>query len=759
MLKAIKTPRCQIASRYETSHLQVVLDILEEGVCLFDSAGKVQAINRAALDLLGYREAELLGQNAADAFADNALGRLLQRALTGGEFFRDQCNQFQCKDRPAITVSYSLTPLVGNGKPGGAVLRFREASPAPVCDLALRDSETKLGTILDTIADGVIAIDEKGIIQLFNPAAETLFGYGRKEVSGLNVNILMPDPDHDLHDSYIASYLRTGVKQIIGIGREVTGKRKGGGLFPMHLSIGEALLGDERFFVAIIHDLTSRKRAEEQLHTLSRAVEQSPSAVLIANLHGMIEYVNPSFSHLTGYSSSEVIGRSPALLRSSHTSAEQYQRLKETLLNEGEWREEIQDRKQSGEQYWALETISPVRNSAGKVTHFLSIQQDITEQKQDKEALQASEQRFREVAEMTGEWLWEQDPEGCYIYCSGAVSQILGYRPEEILGTSYLNLLTEEDKKRWTTELPATHDVRESFRRLVNRYRHKDGHEVFTESTGKPFLAEDGRLIKWRGVDHDITARKKYEEERHELEIAKQIQSSLLPKAPLRIEGLHVAGICQPATHVGGDYYDYFNSKDILNIVIADVSGHSVGSALLMAGVRNTLKAEAHRSDPMMPGQDAAEVLHSLNELLFDDLNGSDLFISMFYMRYNPKSRQLCYANAGHNCPMWLPVNEDKCLELDAEGMVIGVRKDVIFEEKGIFFQHGDKILLYTDGITEAQNRAGEFFGVARLSDLLVKHRLEPPETTLDNILAALRGFCGSQSFDDDVSLVVLNIE
>ncbi|MFZ4703788.1 MAG: PAS domain S-box protein, partial [Candidatus Methylumidiphilus sp.] len=101
-----------------------MLDILEEGVCLFDSAGKVQAINRAALDLLGYREAELLGQNAAAAFADNALGHLLQRALTGGEFFRDQCNQFQCKDRPAITVSYSLTPLAGNGKPGGAVLRF-----------------------------------------------------------------------------------------------------------------------------------------------------------------------------------------------------------------------------------------------------------------------------------------------------------------------------------------------------------------------------------------------------------------------------------------------------------------------------------------------------------------------------------------------------------------------------------------------------------------------------------------------------------
>ena len=631
--------------------------------------------------------------------------------------------------------------------------------PPPICNLALRDSEAKLRTVLDTITDGVIAIDEQGIIQLFNPAAEKLFGYQFEEVLGQNVKLLMPNPDHDAHDGYIANYLRTGVKAIIGIGREVTGKRNNGSLFPLHLSIGEALLGDERFFVAVIHDLTSRKRAEEQLHTLSRAVEQSPSAVMITDIHGMIEYINTSFSHLTGYSSSEVIGRNPSFLRSSKTSVEQYEQIRETLRIESEWKGEIQDRKQNGELYWALETISPVRNSAGKVTHFLSIQQDITEQKRDKEALQASEERFREVAEMAGEWLWEQDPEGCYIYSSNAVEQILGYQPDEILGMSYLNLLTEKDKLHWTTELPATNQVREPFHRLVNRYRHKDGREVFTESTGKPLLGEDGRLIKWRGVDHDITARKQYEEERHELELAKQIQISLLPKTALNIAGLRVAGYCLPATHVGGDYYDYFNSDNILNIVIADVSGHSMGAALLMAGVRNTLKAEARKSDPMKPNQGAAEILHSLNELLYDDLNGSDLFISMFFMRYNPSLRQLCFSSAGHNCPLWLPVNEDTCRELDTEGMVIGVRTNVTFEEKCLTFQAGDKIILYTDGITEAQNRAGEFFGVARLSDLFTANRLESPEVSISNILKGLSEFCGKQTFEDDVSLVVLNIE
>ncbi len=749
---------------------------------------------------------------------------------------------------------------------------------------AVLDSEAKLGAILDTITDGVIAIDENGIIQLFNPAAEKLFGYKHNEVLGLNVNCLMPSPDREGHDVYIANYLQTGIKKLIGIGREVSGKRKDGTVFPLHLSIGEALLGQARMFVAVLHDLTSRKQSEERLITLSRAVEQSPSAVMIADLNGVIEFVNPSFTRLTGYTSSEALGKTPSLLRSPYTLIEQHQRLWGSLLHEEEWREEIQDRKKDGELYWALESISPVRNASGKVTHFLSIQQDITEQKRDKEALQASEERFRDVAEMAGEWLWEQDAEGCYIYSSSAVRQVLGYQPEEILGKSYLKLLTEEDKKLWMSQLSAMRDIHEPFHRLVNRYLHKDGHEVFTESTGKPFIGENGQLIKWRGIDHDITVRKHYldalhlrdraieaasvginitdaremnnptiyvnpalskmtgytreellnkdlkllqgpgtdktvveeislalregrgcevvlknyrkdgtpfwnellispvhndagklthfigiqadvterrraEEERHELEIAKQIQSSLLPKAPLSIDSLQVAGICLPATHVGGDYYDYFHTQNTLNMVIADVSGHSVGAALLMAGVRNTLKSEAHKSNPLQPDHGPAEILLALNELLYDDLNGSDLFISMFYMRYDPKLCQLCYSNAGHNCPLWLAANDNKCRELDTEGMVIGVSKDVTFEEKCITLKPGDKILLYTDGITEAQNREGEFFGVTRLSELFASQRLVSPQATIDNLLAELRKFCGGQPFNDDVSMVVLNIE
>ena len=203
----------------------------------------------------------------------------------------------------------------------------------------------------------------------------------------------------------------------------------------------------------------------------------------------------------------------PRILHSNHTAPEQYRRLWETLRDGREWRGEIQNRKKNGEFYWAQETITPLRDTKGEVTRYLAIQQDVTEQKRAKEALAESEERFRQVADMTGEWLWEQDPQGCYIYSSGAVRGILGFSPEEILGKTYLDLLTAEDQEHWTTAAPfASAGSRKPFRRLVNQYRHKGGRKVYTESTGAPIFDEQGQLVKWRGVDHDITARKAFED-------------------------------------------------------------------------------------------------------------------------------------------------------------------------------------------------------------------------------------------------------
>ncbi|QDU74623.1 Sensor protein FixL [Bremerella volcania] len=126
------------------------------------------------------------------------------------------------------------------------------------------DSETRLKSIVQTAVDGIITIDERGSIDTFNAAAERLFGYRANEVIGKNVSMLMPSPYRDQDDEFLAQYLATGDKKIIGIGREAVGRRKDGSTFPMHLSVGEMRLGDKRFFTGILHNISDRKQAEER---------------------------------------------------------------------------------------------------------------------------------------------------------------------------------------------------------------------------------------------------------------------------------------------------------------------------------------------------------------------------------------------------------------------------------------------------------------------------------------------------------------
>jgi two-component system sensor kinase FixL len=124
--------------------------------------------------------------------------------------------------------------------------------------------EVRLQSIVETAVDGIITIDQRGVIASFNPAAERIFGYAAGEAIGRNVRMLMPPPYGAEHDGYLARYLQTGEARIIGVGREVTGRRKDGTTFPLRLSVGEFTVGDGRFFTGIVHDLTEQKRAEER---------------------------------------------------------------------------------------------------------------------------------------------------------------------------------------------------------------------------------------------------------------------------------------------------------------------------------------------------------------------------------------------------------------------------------------------------------------------------------------------------------------
>jgi two-component system sensor kinase FixL len=145
------------------------------------------------------------------------------------------------------------------------------AEPTPQNEAAearARDREARLRSILETVPDAVITIDERGVIESFSPAAERLFGFSAAEVVGRNVNILMPSPYQERHDGYIARYLATGERRIIGIGRVVLGKRKDESTFPMELAVGETIIAGKRLFTGFLRDITERQQNRKRLQEL-----------------------------------------------------------------------------------------------------------------------------------------------------------------------------------------------------------------------------------------------------------------------------------------------------------------------------------------------------------------------------------------------------------------------------------------------------------------------------------------------------------
>ncbi len=757
-------------NQQETTLLRAIVRDAVDGIIVIDERGHIVLMNPAAERLFGYRRQEVLKRNICLLMPDpysSQHDQFLQRYLETGEkriigIGREVTGRR--KDGTTFPMHLSVAEIYHHGQRSFLGI-IRDLTEAKRIEEQLKESETRHRLILDAALDAVILIDLQGMITGWNPQAETIFGFTREEALGRRLSdTIIPPRYREAHEQGLKHFAQAGYGPLLNQRFEITGWHRRGYEFPIELSIVPVHIGETVEFCGFVRDITEPKQREEKLVWLSRALQQSPVAVIITNAEGNIEYVNPKFTRLTGYTAEEVIGKNPRILQSGNTLLADYQRLWETIRSGKEWQGEIQNKRKNGELYWAREHITAIKTPEGKITHFIAIQEDITERKQIKEALERSEARFRQIAEMTGEWIWEQDPNGRYTYSSAAVREILGYAPEEIINRQYYEFFTPEDRRHWEAQIPDISMVQQRFFRIINHYRHKDGHEVFTESTGEPILDEQGRLTGWRGVDRDISRQVEAEAlihetqvklavTRNELKIARRIQKSLLPSASLKLPAVHVVGYCLPAAQVGGDYFDYFQRPgQHIDVVIADVSGHAVGSALFMVETRSALKTQLQLE------RKVADTLALLNESLFEDLNRADHFITMFYMRYNATTRELTYANAGHNQPLLLREKHPGCVQLDADGLILGVKRDVSFEEKLILLEPGDTVFLYTDGLTEAESQEGEFFGSERLCDLLAQHLQATPQELIDIVLTELHDFCGNTAFNDDVTMVVLKV-
>ena len=242
-------------------------------------------------------------------------------------------------------------------------------------------------------------------------------------------------------------------------------------------------------------------------------------------------------------------------------------------------------------------------------------------------------------------------------------------------------------------------------------------------------------------------------DQEREMEIAKDIQMGLLPSSLPELETVSLAGLCVPAHQVGGDYYDFIKrDSSTYDVVIADVSGHNIGSALIMAETRTFIHARLHSINQ------PSAMLKELNSYFLKDLDRSELFVTMFYLQYNPGNHRLIYSNAGHNNPLLWRKKSSQVELLDAEGLIFGVKNNISFEQKATNLDVGDLLLLYTDGIIEAENTDKDFFGTERLGKLLEECDNLEPQEIIDRIMSQVRIFTGMRHFNDDITLVVMKI-
>jgi two-component system sensor histidine kinase/response regulator len=262
------------------ARLENVLTSSVDALVLIDENGRVKAFNPAAEALFGYFRDELLGQNVSvlmpDTYAQHHDGYLKRYLETHEAKVIGIGRQVtaQKRDGARFPIELSVSEIDWRGRPHflGTV---RDISQRSRTEEALRLSEARARAVLETAVDAILSIDSRGIIVAVNPAAQKMFGYQAGQLIGEPVTKLMPEPYRSEHDGYLGSYLETGRRRIIGIGREVTGQRSDGSRFPIELSVSEVLQGGHRSFTGFIRDISERRRIDDHLRAHTVRLEES----------------------------------------------------------------------------------------------------------------------------------------------------------------------------------------------------------------------------------------------------------------------------------------------------------------------------------------------------------------------------------------------------------------------------------------------------------------------------------------------------
>lgn len=268
-----------ISTQTHDNRLSAILNSVVDGIITIDRHGAIESVNPSAAALFGYAPEEIIGHNIAILMPEPYHSKhdqyIHHHLSTGEKKIIGKGREVMGKRKDGSTFPFWLN--VERVEVEGRTIFtgiIHDVSDLRRTEEELMVSERRLNAIIDTAVDGIIMIDRRGAMEVINPSAAAMFGYSAEELIGQNVKMLMPTPYHESHDTYIQNYHDTGVKKIIGIGREVHGRRKDGSVFPFNLSISEVHLPDRTIYVGAIHDITPQKEAQKRIEQLNEQLER-----------------------------------------------------------------------------------------------------------------------------------------------------------------------------------------------------------------------------------------------------------------------------------------------------------------------------------------------------------------------------------------------------------------------------------------------------------------------------------------------------
>jgi PAS domain S-box-containing protein len=380
--------------------LHAITNSIRDAIIMLDQRGNITFWNEASTAILGYQKEEVIGKNLHDLLTPARYQESFKRAyphyqLTGnGEAVGKTLEMFAVhKNGYEFPVELSLSAIKADAG-WQSVGILRDITEKQKIADSLRKSEARFRSYFELPLVGItMTSTEMGWIEV-NEELLSMLGYSREELKKLTwADITHPD-DVQLDVAHFNQMLAGEIEKYSLEKRFI---RKSGEVIWVFLSVGCVRKPDGSldYAVALLRDITKRKIAEEELHKLSLAVEQSPVSIVITDTQGNITYANPKAFETTGYTFEEIKGKNPRILKSGETPSTEYKALWDTISSGHQWQGLFHNKKKNGELYWESSSISPILDSSGKITHYVAVKEDITKRKLAEDELKESELKLK----------------------------------------------------------------------------------------------------------------------------------------------------------------------------------------------------------------------------------------------------------------------------------------------------------------------------------------------------------------------------